>query len=172
MIGASPIRYRLAIGFLRAAETRGAEVFERSTVRRIKVRRKDVEIHVEGGTLTAESIAICTGEPTDLYRPLKRHVRFDDRYVVLTDRLPAPVRKQLGAGDAILTDTDVPPHVIRWTDDGRLIVAGGDQPRPPARARDKVLVQRTGQLMYELSRLYPAISGVHAGLRVGPAACP
>ena len=152
--------YRLAIGFLRAAEARGADVFERSAVRRIKVRRKDVEIHAEGGTLTAESIAICTGEPTDLYRPLKRHVRFDDRYVVLTDRLPAAVRKQLSAGSAILTDIDVPPHVIRWTDDGRLIVAGGDQPRPPARARDKVLVQRTGQLMYELSRLYPAISGV------------
>jgi gamma-glutamylputrescine oxidase len=152
--------YRLAIGFLRAAEARGADVFERSAVRRIKVRRKDVEIHAEGGTLTAESIAICTGEPTDLYRPLKRHVRFDDRYVVLTDRLPAAVRKQLSAGGAILTDIDVPPHVIRWTDDGRLIVAGGDQPRPPARARDKVLVQRTGQLRYELSRLYPAISGV------------
>lgn len=151
--------YRLAIGVLRAAEARGAEVFERSPVRRVKVRRKDVEIHAEGGALAAESVVVCTGEPTDLYRPLKRHVRFDERYVVVTDRIPASVRRQL-AGGAILTDTDVPPHVIRWTGDGQLIVAGGDQPRPPARGRDKVLVQRTGQLMYELSRLYPAISGV------------
>ena len=41
-----------------------------------------------------------------------------------------------------------------------MIVAGADQPRPPPRTKDKLLVQRTGQLMYELSRLYPAISGV------------
>jgi glycine/D-amino acid oxidase-like deaminating enzyme len=33
---------------------------------------------------------------------------------------------------------------------------------PSRRALDKVLVQRTGQLMYELSLLYPAISGVGA----------
>jgi gamma-glutamylputrescine oxidase len=152
--------YRLAIGALRAAEDRGAEVFERSAVRRVVVRKQGVEIHAEGGTLVADTVAICTGEPTELYRPLKRHVRFDDRYVVETERLPASVRKPLETGGAIVTDTEVPPHVVRWTDDGCLIVAGGDQPRPPARARDKVLVQRTGQLMYELSRLYPAISGV------------
>ena len=35
-----------------------------------------------------------------------------------------------------------------------------DQPEAPQRAREKALVQRTGQLMYELSTLYPAISGV------------
>ena len=33
------------------------------------------------------------------------------------------------------------------------------QKRPADRLREKTLVQRTGQLMYELSRLYPAISG-------------
>ena len=40
-----------------------------------------------------------------------------------------------------------------------MLFAGGDQPPVPARAQDKTLVQRTGQLMYELSMLYPAISG-------------
>ena len=40
---------------------------------------------------------------------------------------------------------------------------------PAKRALEKILVQRTGQLMYEMSTLYPAISGVvpqfswHAG---------
>jgi len=60
----------------------------------------------------------------------------------------------------VVTDIDAPPHVIRWTADNRVLVSGADGPRPPARQRERFHVQRTGQLMYELSRLYPAISGV------------
>ena len=40
--------------------------------------------------------------------------------------------------------------------------AGADQAPAPARMRDKTLVQRSGQLMYELSTLYPAVSGTKA----------
>ena len=151
--------FRLCLGVARAASQRGAAIFERSTVRRVKVRRKDVELHLDGAMVSAESVVVCTGEPSDLYRPLKRHAQVTDRYAVLTDRLPAAVRKQITTS-AIITDTETPPHVIRWVDETHLLVAGGDQPRQPTRVRDKVLIQRTGQLMYELSRLYPAISGV------------
>jgi glycine/D-amino acid oxidase-like deaminating enzyme len=140
--------YKLVLGFARAAVDRGASLYERSAVRRIKVNRKSVEVVVEGGSISTETVIICTGEPTDLFRPLKRHVRFEERYLVLTEKLPAAVRKQLGAHARLITDTD------------RLLVAGGDQRRTPPRIRDKVLVQRTGQLMYELLRLYPAISGL------------
>ena len=61
----------------------------------------------------------------------------------------------------LVTDTETPPHLVRWMEDGRVVMAGADQPRPPTRLRDKILVQRTGQLMYELSRLYPDLSGVY-----------
>jgi glycine/D-amino acid oxidase-like deaminating enzyme len=53
-----------------------------------------------------------------------------------------------------------PPHVVRWLDDERLLVAGADAESPPERQGEKVIVQRTGQLMYELSTLYPDISGI------------
>jgi glycine/D-amino acid oxidase-like deaminating enzyme len=152
--------YRVAIGFARAAIERGAALFERSAVRRIKVKRKQVDVHVAGGVIATETVLVCTGEPTDLFRSLKRHVRFDERYTVLTQRIPASVRQQIGARARIMTDTHVPPHLLRWTDDDRLLITGGEQPRTPVRNRDKVLVQRTGQLMYELSRFYPAISGL------------
>jgi glycine/D-amino acid oxidase-like deaminating enzyme len=42
-----------------------------------------------------------------------------------------------------------------------LVVGGGDQDQPPARQHDAVLVQRTGDLMYGLLTMYPAISGLH-----------
>lgn len=151
--------YRLLIGFARAALERGAVMFERTPVRRIKVKRKSVDVHVAGGAIQAETVAICTGEPTDLFRSLKRHVRLEERYAVLTEKLPAAVRKQIAGRRKVITDTDTPPHLIHWIDDERLLIAGGDQPRTAERGRDKIVVQRTGQLMYELLRLYPAISG-------------
>jgi glycine/D-amino acid oxidase-like deaminating enzyme len=151
--------FRLVQGFARAAIEREATLFERSPVKRIKMARKHVDVHVEGGVIAAETVVICTGEPTDLFRSLKRHVRFDERYAVLTEKAPSAVRKQLPGANTIVTDTQDPPFQMRWYDD-RLLVAGADQERTSQRARDKVLVQRTGELMYELLRRYPAISGL------------
>jgi glycine/D-amino acid oxidase-like deaminating enzyme len=152
--------YALLTAFATGATKRGASVFERSTVRRVRARRKDVEIQVDGGTVTAATVVVCTGEPTDLFRPLRRHVRVDERYVVMTDRLPLQVRRQLASRARVIIDTDTPPHVVLWTEDGRAVVAGADQARTPARVKSKTLIQRTGQLMYEFSRMYPDISGV------------
>ena len=74
--------------------------------------------------------------------------------------MPAKLRQQLGRRQAVVRDIADPQHVIRWVDDQRLLVTGADTATPPARLRDRVVVQRTGQLMYELSTLYPDISGL------------
>jgi len=50
----------------------------------------------------------------------------------------------------------------RWLSDGRALFAGGVSAEVPDRQMNKVLVQRTGQLMYELSVQFPAISGLPA----------
>ena len=47
-----------------------------------------------------------------------------------------------------------------WTADDRVLWTGADQPRVADRKRPAALVQRSGQLMYELSLALPAISGV------------
>ena len=51
-------------------------------------------------------------------------------------------------------------HEVRWTRDNRLLVTGAAQDITPTRKREAVLVQRTGQLMYELLMMNPAISGL------------
>lgn len=144
--------------FAKAAAARGAHFFERSPVRKVRALARQVEVVTEGGTISADTVIVCTGEPTDLFRPLKRHFRFAERYVAVTEVVPAALRRQL-FDTLTITDMDTPPHLIGRVGD-RLLIAGADQPRGPARAKDKRLVQRTGQLMYELSRLYPAISGI------------
>lgn len=152
--------YRLLLGFAAAAVARGAQIFERSPVKKVAFDRKVATVVTDVGRITAARVAHCTGEPTDLVKALKRHFRFGERSLALSAELPVPVRKAVGPRASVVTDIDAPPHVIRWTADNRVLVSGADGPRPPARQRERFHVQRTGQLMYELSRLYPAISGV------------
>ncbi|HXG87559.1 MAG TPA: FAD-binding oxidoreductase [Vicinamibacterales bacterium] len=152
--------YELLVAFAAGASERGAMIFERSRVKRIKTLRHNVEVHAANGVLQADTVIICTGEPTELYRSLKRHVSVQERYVVRTDRLSATVRRQIAARARLITDTEAPAHVIRWTADGRLVIAGAEGARKPLRIKRHTLVQRTGQLMYELLRTYPPISGV------------
>jgi glycine/D-amino acid oxidase-like deaminating enzyme len=102
---------------------------------------------------------IATGAPIADLRSLRRHFRAEQGYAVVTEPLPASVRRQLGKRQAALRDGATPPHFLRWLKEDRVLFAGADQSPVPARSRDKTLVQRTGQLMYELSLIYPDISG-------------
>ena len=152
--------YQLTLGFLSAAIKKGVKVYERSRITKITFNRKNATAFLDGGAITTENLIICMGEPTGLFKPLKRHLKHEDRYAVLTEPLSVAVRAQLGQQAALLTDTEAPPHRLWFTADHRALFTGADQKRPADRLRDQTLVQRTGQLMYELSRLYPAISGV------------
>lgn len=151
--------YQLTLGFLKAAIKKGVKVYERSRVTKITFNRKNATAFLDGGAITTENLIICIGEPTSLFKPLKRHLKHEDRYAVLTEPLSAAVRAELGQQAVLLTDTDAPPHQLWFTADHRALFTGADQKRPADRLRDQTLVQRTGQLMYELTRLYPAISG-------------
>ena len=151
--------YKLTLAFLNAAIKRGAKVYERSRIKKITFTRKTATAFLDAGAITTTNLVIAIGEPTALFKPLKRHLRHEHRYAVMTEPLPAAVRAELGLRAAMLRDTEAPPHHLWFTADHRVIFAGGDQKRQPDRLREKTLVQRTGELMYELTRLYPAISG-------------
>jgi glycine/D-amino acid oxidase-like deaminating enzyme len=151
--------FRATLGFASAAIDRGATIFERTEVRRIRATRKYVDVVAGTGTLRAQAVVIATGAALPDLRALRRHLQPQHSYAVVTEPLPAAVRRELGAREAALRDTASPPHILRWLKDDRVLFAGADQDPVPARAREKVLVQRRGQLMYELSTLYPAISG-------------
>jgi glycine/D-amino acid oxidase-like deaminating enzyme len=151
--------YRACVGLIAGAAARGAAVFERSPVTRIRVRSKHVEVTTNGGVVRAGAVVIATAAPLADLRSLRRHFRNQQGYAVVTEPLPAAVRRQLGQRAAAIRDTAPTPHFLRWLKDDRVLFAGADQAPVPVRARERTIVQRTGQLMYELSVLYPAISG-------------
>jgi glycine/D-amino acid oxidase-like deaminating enzyme len=158
--GATVDPYRACLGLAAAAAQRGAALFERSPVKKVTFNRRTVEVFTAGGSIRANRVVVATGMPTPLFKSLARHFWFRTTYLVQTVPVAAKVRHELGRRNAVVRDYGNPPHMVRWVGDDRLLVSGADGEAPPARLRDKTIVQRTGQLMYELSTLYPDISGV------------
>lgn len=152
--------YRACLGLTAAAERNGVAIYDRSPVGRVKWRRKDVEIKTAGGTVRAKTVIVATGYPAAPWRSLARHFERLTTYGVMTPALGAAERRVFGRGDALLRDTAQPAHGLAVTKDNRVVFTGADQPRVASRLSAKTIVQRTGQLMYELSRMYPAISGL------------
>jgi gamma-glutamylputrescine oxidase len=151
--------YGATLGLAGEAARRRALVFERTPVSRVRTGRKGVEIVTDGGVVRAGTIVVASNYPTAPFKPLRRHFSLVDAFCVLTPPVPSFVRREFGRSHSIVIDQNQPRHMLRRTSDERVLFMGADQPAVALRARDKALVQRTGQLMYELSKLYPAIAG-------------
>lgn len=151
--------YRATLGLAAEAVRRRALVFERTTVSRVRTGRKGVEIVTDGGAVRAGALIVASNYPPAPFKPLRRHFSQMDAFCVLTPPVPSFVRREFGRSRAIIIDHDQPPHLFRRTSDERVLFMGADQPAVAPRAREKAMVQRTGQLMYELSKLYPAVAG-------------
>jgi glycine/D-amino acid oxidase-like deaminating enzyme len=150
----------VTVSLATAAARRGAALYERSPVRKVTAGRKTAEVVTADATVHAGTVIVTTGVATAEFKALRRHFKRRETYMVLTAPVPAAVRKLILPGDATIRDARTPRHRIRWTGDSRLLVSGADQDETAERTRDAVLVQRTGQLMYELLTMYPAISGL------------
>ncbi len=152
--------YRACVGLAAAAAARGAHIHEHSAVRRIRAGRKSVALATERGSITAETVVIATGGLPDDLRALRRHFAPSLSYAAVTEPMPAAVRRETGKRTAALRDTATPPHVLRWLKDDRVLFCGGARAVLADRARAKLLVPEVHELMYELTTLYPAISGL------------
>jgi glycine/D-amino acid oxidase-like deaminating enzyme len=105
-------------------------------------------------------VIIATGGLPDDLRALRRHFAPSMSYAAVTEPMPAAVRRETGKRAAALRDTAPAPHVVRWLREDRVLVTGGAQAPVPERARGKMLVPQVHELMYELTTMYPAISGL------------
>lgn len=152
--------YRATLGLAAAAVRRGARIFERSPVTGTDFTRADASLIVGSRRLRARRVIVATGNPAPLFKALARHFTARAAFAVLTDPVPVKMRRVLGSRDHLVRDSASPAHRVSWVDDERLLICGADGDVPATRAREQALVQRTGQLMYELSTLFPDISGL------------
>jgi glycine/D-amino acid oxidase-like deaminating enzyme len=153
---------RAALGLVSAAQARGADVFEKSTVRRTRFTRKSAEVFLAAGSIRTRHVFVATGGPGALFAQLGRHVRAQEGFVVVTEPLNAAMRRETGERAAVITEAAPDPHWLRWLDDDRAMFAGSLSAPLTPRQRDKAVVSHTAELMYQLSVRYPAISGLPA----------
>ena len=156
---------RATLGLAGAAAAKGARIFEQSPARRTRFTRKYADVILATGAIRTTLVFVASGEPGTLFSQLRRHVRRETGYVVVTQPLTGPMRRAAGKRDSVQTEIGGSPGDrpwLRWLADDRVLFAGARGAMPPARQREKLLVPRTAQLMYELSLRYPEFSGLPA----------
>ena len=152
--------YRACLGLARAARRAGARLFEHSPVRRIDVGPQSVTIVTPRGLLRAAEVVVATGYATPFFKPLARHFRLMNTYVLATRRLTASERRELGMDNVMLWDTSRPYHYGRWTADRRLLLGGADRPYVKGWRRAREFQERVNMVGRHFERLWPALSDV------------
>ena len=151
---------KAAHGLAAAARKAGVRIVEGTAVKKTTFTRKDVTIVMAGATITATGVVVATGRPGRLFHQLERHVRVSQGYTVVTEPLTTAMRKAVGTRAALYTESTESPRWIRWLADHRALCTGLAGPEPAGAKADKAVLQRSNQLMYELSLRYPDISGL------------
>lgn len=152
--------YRACRGVLQAAVAEGAQVFERSDVRRIQGERDRARIWTARGTVVARRVVIATGYATPQFRPLAGRFRMYRTYALATRPLQRAQRREVGLTDVMAWDTERPYHYARWTPDHRLLLGGEDRRDRPGQRRREQLAKATRQLRDYFDTRLPALAPI------------
>ena len=107
---------------------RGAPIFERSPVRQITFDRRHADVFTAGGAIRADARGRRDRRADAAVQVARAALLVPrPRIFALTERVPAKIRQQLGPPHHGRRATPrQPPHIVRWVDDERLLVAGAD----------------------------------------------
>ena len=152
--------YRASLGILHAAVEAGAQVCERSPVRRIVAERDRVRLWTRNGTLDAEQVVIATGYATPQFRPLAGRFRMYRTYVLATEPVSTRERRELGLSDVMVWDAERPYHYARWTRGRRLLLGGGDHLVRPGANRRQQFAAAIEELRAHFETQLPAVSAI------------
>jgi glycine/D-amino acid oxidase-like deaminating enzyme len=153
---ANPIR--ACYGFLAAATSRGAQVFEGSPAHSIESSSSGVVVHTPGGSIAAKTVVIATGYSRRGHEPYVGRFKMNDTYVIATRRLPARIRRAIPGSRAMGWDSDRPYHYFRWTTDGRLMVGGVDTVHRTVKGSSKRISRARALLISHLAAIYPTLA--------------
>jgi glycine/D-amino acid oxidase-like deaminating enzyme len=154
--------YRACVGIVRHAARVGAQVFERSPVRRIEQTRHGVRIRTREGTVHADRVVIATGYATPQFTPLAGRFRMYRTYVLATESLDRVQRDDIGLSDVMVWDTERPYHYARWLPQRRLLLGGGDRLVQAGQRRRQQSIVAAADLRAYFEARFPALAMVNS----------
>lgn len=150
--GASVDAFRLTHRLLHHAARKGLRVFDKTELTDIVHRPDGATLTTaEGHTVRCRHLVHCSGfESTELLG--HDHVELLSTYAIVSEVMPPSVRR---LKDTLVWNTADPYLYMRTTDDGRLLVGGGDDPFVEARRRDRAITRKTRLLERQVQRMLP-----------------
>jgi glycine/D-amino acid oxidase-like deaminating enzyme len=147
--------YRFAYRLLMRLERRGAGVFDRTKIRRIEPRSREVVLHCdEGIAVHCRNLVLATGYQGQEW--LKQRVAKNrSTYAFVTD----PIGKEvLGPIAKTLVWESARPYLyLRSTVDGRLMVGGEDDAVDVPARRDAMVGKKAARLCKRVAAMFPRL---------------
>lgn len=147
--------HRFTHSLLRDAAKLGARIHDRTRVTRRKFTRDGVILHTaQGKKIRARHLVVATGYETAPYLA-DALTTLVSTYALVTEPCAA---LQGWPGDRLVWETARPYVYMRYTDDGRALIGGYDEPTNDPRRRAGMLPRKTAALTRRLHQLFPEAS--------------
>lgn len=150
--GASVDAFKLAHELLKYASKKGLKVFDKTEMKSAKS-KKDFNIvtTTEDFKITAKKIIYCVGyESKNLIK--EKFVDLKSTYAMVSEVNPENLKK---LDNTLFWNTDSPYIYMRTTDDGRLLIGGGDEGFKDPIKRDKLLDEKEKEVLKVLKNIHP-----------------
>ncbi|WGF91483.1 NAD(P)/FAD-dependent oxidoreductase [Aequorivita marisscotiae] len=146
--------YRLANDILKYCTENGVKIYDRTNIEGIKHEKEKVIAKTDSGfTITVEDVVHCTGYES--VETIKENiVDLKSTFALASEsfkKIPDAFKKH------IYWNTDSPYLYFRSTDDGRIIMGGGDSDFKNAARRDALLPKKEKELTAKFSKCFPDI---------------
>jgi glycine/D-amino acid oxidase-like deaminating enzyme len=153
---------RLALGLRKRLLERGAGVFERSRVLRLRAGSRSIVAETAGGTVTAGVAVIAVGAAARGIPRLRTRLAVTSSHAVLTEPVPDVLESIGWTGGECITDGRVLVDYFRTTRDGRILLGwGGGRPAWGARLHGRVDLDSdiVSRARARLPWLFPQLKG-------------
>lgn len=145
--------YLLTHGILQQAIAAGAQVFDKTSAKRIEQLKRGVVVHTETNKISAKKVVIACGYESVNYLP-STNCTLNSSYAFASEPLPD---KDIWYENCTFWDTGDPYIYGRTTEDNRVIFGGMDDPFYDPKKRDGLLTEKTAKLEAAFKKLFPDI---------------
>jgi glycine/D-amino acid oxidase-like deaminating enzyme len=147
--------YAFTHAVLKAAVTRGARVFDRTTVAKVRRAGTRIELVTDRGPLVRSARVIYAGGyETSERSPVKSLTNLNSTFVCVSE----PVTSFEGWEERCLIWETARPYVyLRTTEDGRVVIGGEDSRFSMRHRSARVLAHKRARLVRRFSNMFPRI---------------